>query len=59
MFFLPPCLLRWKGATSEQMTFMHLTYEVAVERAATKRAFGIAADEVDMVFTGHRSAPEG
>lgn len=49
---LPPCLLWWPDATAEQVAFMHRVYEVARKRGAAKRAFVLAADEVDVIETG-------
>ncbi len=49
---LPPCLLRWQGASAEQRAFMHLVYDVARKRAARRRAFVAAADEVAVIERG-------
>jgi len=49
---LPACLLYWPKATDEQKAFMHRVYELAQERASRRRAFVLAADEVDVIETG-------
>lgn len=49
---LPPCLLRWEGATAEQRAFMHRVYRIARERAAKRRDFVLAADEVAIIERG-------
>jgi len=49
---LPSCLLYWPKATEEQRGFMHRVYEIAQTRAAKRRGFVLAADEVDVIETG-------
>lgn len=49
---LPSCLLYWPKATDEQRAFMRRVYEIAQARAAKRRPFVLAADEVDVIETG-------
>lgn len=49
---LPACLLRWQGATPEQLGFMRRVYEVAQQQAAKRRAYVEAADEVAIIERG-------
>lgn len=49
---LPACLLRWSGASDEELSFMRLVYQEAQKRAALRRPFVMAADEVDVIERG-------
>lgn len=49
---LPSCLLRWEGATAEQLAFMRRVYEVAQQQAAKRREYVEAANEVGVIERG-------
>jgi hypothetical protein len=49
---LPACLLRWPGASAEQLEFMQRVYDEAQARAAARRSFSMAADDVDVIEHG-------
>jgi hypothetical protein len=49
---LPACLLRWPGASEDELAFMRRVYDEAGKRAALRRPFAMAADDVDVIERG-------